>query len=149
MDRYVFDNEHDFLDKLRALVKSGVRPRHIEVHAPHPVHHMEDILEMAPSKVRLFALIGGLLGAFTGYAATSWMSIDWPLIIGGKPVVSIPPYTIIAFELMVLFGSLFAFAGFVILSRMPAVRTIISQDEFQDSFEIHVRNGHAGKGEDL
>jgi hypothetical protein len=141
MDRYVFDNEHDFLDKLRALVKSGVKSKHIEVHAPHPVHHMEDILEMPPSKVRLFALCGGLLGAFTGYAMTAWMSLDWPLIIGGKPTVSIPPYTIIAFELMVLFGALFSFAGFIILSRMPAVRTIISEDEYQDSFEIFVNKG--------
>jgi hypothetical protein len=137
-ERFAFDNEHDFLAKLEDLVKGGVKSKHIEIYAPHPVHHAEDILEMAPSKVRLFALVGGLLGAFTGYWFTSFTSIDWPLISGGKPIVSIPPFTIIAFELMVLFGSLSAFLGFIIQSRLPGVRTIISDDEFIDNFEIHV-----------
>jgi hypothetical protein len=42
---------------------------------------------------------------------------------------------------MVLFGGLSAFLGFIVASRMPAVRTIISKDEFRDTFEIHVRKG--------
>lgn len=138
-ERFTFDNEHDFLVKLESLVKSGVSRAKIDILAPHPVHHAEEILGMAPSRVRLFALVGGLLGAFTGYAFTSYTSIDWPLISGGKPMVSIPPFTIIAFELMVLFGALSSFLGFVLASRLPAVRTIISNDEFSDNFEIMVR----------
>jgi len=139
MERFVFDNEHDFLEKLKGLLGSGVREKDIEIRAPHPVHHLEEILGSKPSKVRRFALVGGLLGAFTGYAFTSFTSLDWPLIIAGKPTVSIPPYTVIAFELMVLFGALTSFLGFVITSRLPGVRTIISDDEFVDSFEIHVK----------
>jgi hypothetical protein len=138
-ERFVFDNEHDFMHKLEELVDKGVKPRDIQIHAPHPVHHAEELLRMRPSGVRLFALCGGLLGAFTGYWFTSWTALNWPLIVGGKPLVSIPAYTIIAFELMVLFGSLSAFLGFVILSRLPGVRTVISDDEFGDSYQIHVR----------
>jgi hypothetical protein len=63
------------------------------------------------------------------------------LPVGNKPIVGIPAYTVIAFELMVLFGGLASFLGFVVASRMPAVRTIISNDEFVDSFEITVRKG--------
>jgi len=59
--------------------------------------------------------------------------------VGGKPIVGIPAYTVIAFELMVLFGGLSSFLGFLVASRMPAVRTVISDDEFGDNFEIHVR----------
>lgn len=138
-ERFVFDNEHDFMAKLHDLVEHGVKPRNIQFRAPHPVHHAEELLRMRPSGVRAFALFGGLLGAFTGYWFTSWTALDWPLIIGGKPVVSIPAYTIIAFELMVLFGALFSFFGFVLLSRMPAVRTIISDDVAADHYEIQVR----------
>jgi len=138
-ERFVFDNEHDFMAKLHELVDKGVKARDIQIHAPHPVHHAEEVLSMRPSGVRLFALCGGLLGAITGYGFTSWTALDWPMIIGGKPLVSIPAYTIIAFELMVLFGSLSAFLGFVILSRLPGVRTIVSDDEFGDNYEIHVR----------
>jgi len=138
-ERFVFETEHDFLGKLKELVASGLDPRVIEYRAPHPVHHAEEILKIKPSGVRKFVLAGGLLGAFTGYAFTSFTSVDWPLIIAGKPLVSIPPYTIIAFELMVLFGALGGFLGLLVTSRLPALRTIISPDEFIDNFEIHVR----------
>ena len=140
-DRYTFESEHDFLEKLKSLVKSGVRYKDLEIHAPHPIHHLDEIIGTPPSKVRLFALVGALLGAATGYLFTSLTAIDWKLITGGKPFVSIPAYTIIAFELMILFGSLSAFLGFILTSRLPAARTIISDDEFQDSFEIVIKRG--------
>ena len=140
-ERFVFGSEHDFLHKLESLVQGGVKPRDIQVYAPHPVHKAEEILEMKPSLVRMFALVGGLTGAATGYLLTSLTALDWPLPVGNKPIVGIPPFTIIAFELAVLFGGLSAFLGFIITSRMPALRTIISQDEFRDAFEIHVRKG--------
>ena len=140
-ERFVYETEHDFLEKLKQLVAGGINPECIDVRAPYPVHHLEDILKVKPSNVRRFVLAGGLLGAFTGYAFTAFTSLDWPLIIAGKPMVSIPPYTIIAFELMVLFGALSGFLGLLLTSRMPAIRTIISNDEFIDNFEIHVRRG--------
>jgi hypothetical protein len=140
-DRYTFESEHDFLEKLKSLVKGGVKYRDLEIHAPHPIHDLDEIIGTPPSKVRLFALIGGLAGAATGYLFTTYTAIDWKLITGGKPFAAIPPYTIIAFELMVLFGALSSFLGFILTSRLPAVRTIISDDEFQDYFEILVRKG--------
>ncbi len=139
MERFVFDNEGDFLAKLRELIKGGTKSKDIEIIAPHPCHHAEEILDQKPSYVRLFALVGALIGAATGYAITSGTVLDWPLITGGKQTISIPPFTVIAFELMILFGSLGSFLGFIILSRLPAVRTIISDDEFTDNFEIHVK----------
>ena len=138
-DRFVYDNQNDFLAKLKELISSGVKRDAIDVRVPHVVHGLEDVLGQRPSRVRLFALCGGLLGAFTGYAFPSFTVIDWPIIIGGKPLVSIPPFTIIAFELMVLFGALSGLLGLLVTSRMPAVRTAVSDDEFHDSFEITVR----------
>lgn len=140
-ERFTFETEHDFLEKLKALVKSGVKYKDLEIRAPHPVHHLDEIIGTPPSRVRLFALIGGLAGAATGYWFTSFTAVDWKLLTGGKPFISIPPYTVIAFELMVLFGALSSFLGFVLTSRMPAVRTIISDDTFDDLFEITVKRG--------
>jgi hypothetical protein len=141
MERLVFASEHEFMHKLEDLLKSGVKPRDIEIRAPHPVHHAEELLQMKPSNVRLFALIGALTGAATGYLFPSLTALDWVLPVGNKPTVGIPAFTIIAFELMVLFGGLSAFFGFLIESRMPGVRTIISNDEFNDHFEIFVKKG--------
>jgi len=139
MERFVYHSEHDFLHKIEDLLKNGVKPQHIETRSPHPVHHAEEMLAMKPSGVRVFALFGGLAGIATGYLFPSLTALDWPLFVGNKPLVGIPPYTVIAFELMVLFGGLSAFLGFLVTSRMPGVRTIISNDEFGDQFEIYVK----------
>lgn len=139
MERFIYQTEHDFMHKLEELVKSGVKSDQIDTRTPHPVLHAEELLAMKPSRVRLFTLAGGLAGVATGYLFPSLTAIDWPLYVGNKPLVGLPPYTVIAFELMVLFGGLSGFLGLIIEARMPAVRTIISDDVFPDQFEIYVK----------
>ena len=143
VERLVFDNEHDFLEKLEELVKGGVDRNKLEILAPHPVHKAEEILSLKPSGVRMFALVGGLVGAAIGYLLPAFTVIDWPLISGNRPMISIPPFTIIAFELMVLFGALSAFLGFILMARLPDVITVVTDAEFADSFEIHIAKGEA------
>jgi hypothetical protein len=142
-ERFVFDNEHDFLEKLKELVKSGVDKKSVEILAPHPVHKAEEILSLKPSGVRVFALCGALVGAATGYLFPAFTVIDWPLISGNKPMISIPAFTIISFELMVLFGALSAFLGFILMARMPDVITVVTDAEFTDNFEIRIAKGDA------
>ena len=89
----------------------------------------------------MFALVGGLVGAATGYLFPAFTVIDWPLISGNRPLVSIPPFTIIAFELMVLFGALSAFLGFILMARMPDVVTVVTDAEFSTGFEIRLKKG--------
>lgn len=139
MEKHVYQSEHDFVHKLEDLVRNGVKPEHIDTRTPHPVLHAEEILRMKPSNVRRFVLVGGLCGIATGYLFPSLTALDWTLFVGNKPLVGIPPYTVIAFELMVLFGGLSGFLGLMIESRMPAVRTIISDDVFPDQYEIYVK----------
>jgi hypothetical protein len=142
-ERFVFDNEHDFLEKLKELVRAGVDKKSIEILAPHPVHKAEEILSLKPSGVRVFALVGGLVGAAAGYLLPTFTVVDWPLISGNRPMISIPPFTIIAFELMILCGALSALLGFVLMARMPDVITVVTDAEFTDDFEIRVGKGGA------
>jgi len=139
MERHVYQSEHEFAHKVEELLKSGVKPQHIDIRTPHPVHHVEEMLATKQSDVRLFVLIGGLCGVATGYLFPSLTALDWTLYVGNKPLIGIPPYTVIAFELMVLFGGLSGFLGLLVTSRMPGVRTIISDDQFPDQFEIYVK----------
>jgi hypothetical protein len=45
--------------------------------------------------------------------------LSWPIPVGGKPIVSLSAFVIIAFELTILFGALATFAGFLFASRLP------------------------------
>jgi len=87
------------------------RPADITVYAPLPHHDIEHAMARPESPVRVFTLVGGLTGAATGFAMPIWMSLDWPLVTGGKPIISLPPFVIIAFELTILFGALATVLG--------------------------------------
>jgi molybdopterin-containing oxidoreductase family membrane subunit len=91
----------------------------IETYAPAPFPEVEDAVHPKPSRVRLLTLIGGLVGVVTGYAMTIWMANDWQIMIGGKPFSSIPPFTIIAFELTILFGGVLTVLGLFIFGKLP------------------------------
>src|SRR5262245_22403125 len=71
----------------------------VTVYTPLPVHEIEDVIERdrPVSKVRLFTLVGGLLGTLSGFLLTMWSSLVWGLTVGGKQPASVPPYVVIAF----------------------------------------------------
>jgi hypothetical protein len=81
------------VDAIRAIRALGIRD--LTVYTAAPNHEIEEALGQRVSPVRLFTLIGGLSGCAAGFAMTIWMSYDWPVLIGGKPIASIPPYVVI------------------------------------------------------
>ncbi len=94
----------------------------LEIYSPVPSSELDYAVDPTPSRVRVFTLIGGLTGVVTGYALTLWMANDWPIMLGGKPFSSIPPYTVIAFELTILFGGLMTFLGLLAVGRLPSIK---------------------------
>jgi Protein of unknown function (DUF3341) len=100
----------------------------VTVYTPTPRHEIEHALARGPSAVRRFTLIGGLAGATFGYWIAIWTSDYWPLVVGGKPVASWVPYTIIGFEMMILIGSLSTVAGLFANSRVPRLTMTVGYD---------------------
>ena len=113
---------YDLPDQVASVAKRlrGRGYEDIETYSPAPFAEVDDAVIEKPSRVRLYTLIGGLTGVVTGYALTLWMANDWQIMLGGKPFSSIPPYTIIAFELTILFGGLMTALGLFIQGRLPS-----------------------------
>jgi hypothetical protein len=116
----IFDTPGGVADAVTRLKGRGFDK--LEVYSPAPFDEIEEAVDPRPSKVRIFTLVGGLLGVVTGYALTIWMSLDWPIIVGGKPYASIPPYTVIAFELTILFGGIFTLIGLLAIGKLPRLK---------------------------
>jgi hypothetical protein len=134
----IYDGKEEFVEALRRMVREGVPRDRIRVMTPFGVPEAEAVLRPERSKVRFFALIGAGTGTLTGFAFTILTSLEWGIIVGGKPVVSIPPFIIIAFALTILFGALSTFLGFLFLSRLPSLRAIRSKEEYGNRFVILV-----------
>jgi len=119
---------------VRALEELRARGYHdLTVYTPLPVHEIEEVLERdrPVSRVRLFTLIGGLTGIASAFILTIWSSLVWGQVTGGKYLQlgpggiigsSLPPFFIIAFEMMVLFGGLATVIGMIVLGRLPRFR---------------------------
>ena len=126
---------------IEALRRNGLSD--FTVYTPVPVEEIEEAVEHGRplSRVRLFTLIGGLTGTATGFFLTIWSSLKWNLVVGGKPIVSIPPFVVIAFELTILFGGLCTLLGLLVLGRLPKLRPSPAYDpRFSvDRFGIAVR----------
>ena len=117
-------------DSIRALRAEGRKD--LTVYSAAPNHELEAALEHKVSPVRLFTLIGGITGVTSGLAMTFYMSLDWPLVVGGKPIATIPPYVVFMFELMVLCGALSTVAGVVILSALLRRKGAMYDPRFTD-----------------
>jgi hypothetical protein len=115
----------------------------LEVYTPAPIHEIEDVMERdrPVSRVRLFTLIGGLTGTASGFILTIWSAMQWGLVTGGKPIASIPPFVVIAFELTILFGGLSTVLGMALLGRLPRFRQSPAYDPrfSNDRFGVAVR----------
>jgi hypothetical protein len=116
----VFDEPMSTAEATQRLKDRGFTD--LEIYSPAAFRELEDAIDEKPSRVRLFTLIGGLAGVVTGYAMTIWMANDWPIMLGGKPFSSIPPYTIIGFELTILFGGLLTALGLFVVGGLPSMR---------------------------
>ena len=112
----VFDRPEDVVLAVRKLKGRGFTD--LETYSPAPFPEIDEEVDPRPSGVRLFTLIGGLAGVFTGFFIQIWMAWDWPVRIGGKPFASIPPFVIIGFELTILFGGLLTLLGLMVMGRL-------------------------------
>jgi hypothetical protein len=91
------------------------------VFSPTPRHELEEALEPPESAVRIYTLMGAFTGSAAGAALAIWASLDWPLVVGGKEIVALPAFSVIIFELTILFGALSTVAGLFITGRLPRI----------------------------
>jgi hypothetical protein len=95
-----------------------------EVHtiSPVPLPEADEALGAKRSPVRRFTLAGGLFGLAAGWALTIGSAEHYPLIVGGKPLISLTPFAVIAYICTILFGSLFTVAGMLLNARLPRIQ---------------------------
>lgn len=77
-----------------------------DVNTPYPVHGMDDAMDMKPSKLGFVTLFFGLAGIAVALFIMWWtQSVDYPLVIGGKPYFALPAFIPVTFEVTVLMAT--------------------------------------------
>jgi len=100
----------------------------MEILSPVPLHGADEVLGSRPSPVRYYTLAGALLGFAGGWALTAGSALHYPLIVGGKPLVSLTPFGVIVYVCTILFGALFTVAGLLLHAGLPRFRIAPGHD---------------------
>jgi hypothetical protein len=90
-----------------------------DAYSPFPVEGLAESMNLRTNLPAL-VLIGGLLGAATGFSIQYWMNaVDYPINVGGRPLVSWPSWIPVTFETAILFAALTAVVGMLALNGLP------------------------------
>jgi hypothetical protein len=131
----IYSTIDELIDGIRELKRA--KKKRFTVISPVPHHDIEYELHPKPSPVRVFTLFGGLFGFALGWSLTYYATESYPLIVGGKPYFSIPPYGIIAYILTILFGALATILGVFLNTRLP-------EFVIRDAYDERLSSDHFG-----
>lgn len=121
----------DAANAVTALRAAGHKD--LQVFSPVPHHEIEQALEQGPSIVRWVTFVGGVLGATGGTALCFYSITSWPMVIGGKELVDLPPFTVLGYESMILIAGLSNLLGMLALARLPQLKATAPYDpRFQE-----------------
>ncbi len=113
----IFGDEDVLLQAVPSIRDKGVKIH--EVYTPFPVHGLDEVLGYKRTRLPIAAFLFGMTGTSLALIMQLWMmGYDWPMIIGGKNFVSLPPFVPVTFELTVLLAALGMVATFMIVSDM-------------------------------
>ena len=116
----IFNDEDQVVSTLAALKKTAYQFQ--RVHSPIPSHKIMAALNLKKSKVGYFTLAGGILGLISGFALAVYCSIEWNLIVSGKPIISLIPFFIVGFEFTILFAVFGNVIGLLTQTRLPGFK---------------------------
>ena len=137
-------------DVLMSAVKKVKDAKHHieEVYTPFPVHGLDKLMGLAPTRLAITAFMYGCVGLTVAIVMMNYIMIeDWPQDIGGKPsfsyIENMPAFVPIMFELTVFFAAHLMVITFYLRSRMwpfkkaenPDPRT--TDDHFLMEISIH------------
>jgi hypothetical protein len=91
----------------------------LDAYTPFPVDDLNEVLALRDQRIAWLGIGGAVFGAMSAYAMQIATNLDYPLDIGGRPLLSLQAFALIGFELTVLFAVLFMVAGFFALNRLP------------------------------
>lgn len=112
----------------------------MDAFTPYPVHGLSEALGIKKSWVPYVTLVMGLSGAALGLTFMIWTSAyDWPILIGGKPMVSLPAFIPITFECGVLLGGTMTLAALFVACGLPNLKKpILDRDLTNDRFGLWI-----------
>ena len=106
---------------------------HLDAHVPFPVHGLDDALGVRPTRLPWLVFVMGVTGGAGILFFQYWTNgVDYPWIISGKPLFSVPANIPVTFEVTVLFAAFTAFLSMLAINRLPRLYQPVMQTAMFD-----------------
>jgi hypothetical protein len=112
-----FETATDLVVAARRTREAGFRK--FDAYSPLPLHELDDAMDLHDNRVSVFTFLGGLTGCIAGFALCCWCATAFPLDVGGRPLISVPMFIPITFELTILLGGLSAAISMLAMNGFP------------------------------
>jgi len=113
-----FNNPTSLVVAARKAREAGYR--RMDAYSPFPIEELSEALGHHHDKLPLLVLIGGVVGGASGFLLQYYAAvIDYPLNIGGRPLLSWPSFIPVTFEMTILIAAFTAVLGMLGLNGLP------------------------------
>jgi len=115
----LFDTPDEILHAAKKVSEAGYK--NYDVNTPYPIHGIDKAMKLKSSKLGYVTLFFGFFGASSILFFMWWtLSINYPLVIGGKPYFPLPAFVPITFEFTVLNAVISTFIAMIaIVFNLP------------------------------
>jgi hypothetical protein len=111
-----------FMDDLTKAISSVKEAKFdFTVYSPFASHEIEHVAAPGESPVKFFTAVGAVTGLTFGFALAILTSMDYPLRVSAKDIISIPGFVVIGYECTILFGALCTLLGMFAMCKLPNV----------------------------
>lgn len=113
-----FDTPTQLVDAANKVREAGYTKT--DAFSPFPLHEIDEALGIKRSILPYLVFGGAITGLLSGLALQIFVHyIDYPIIVGGRPFLSIPSFIPPTFELTILFAAFTAVGGMLLLNGLP------------------------------
>ena len=120
---YAITNLTNYLNaqERSAIEKAKEEKLDYRVYSPVPNHDLEDATLPGKSPVRFITFLGALSGLIFGFSLAILTSMDYPLRVSSKDIVSVPGFVVIGYECTILFGGIATLKALLFFCGIPNI----------------------------
>jgi hypothetical protein len=113
-----FENPEQLVKATERAYEAGYRK--MDAYTPFPVEGAAEAMHFHNTGVPPIVLVGGLVGAFSGFLIqVIGSAYDYPLNVGGRPLYSWPAFIPVTFEAGILIAAFAAVIAMIVLNGLP------------------------------
>ncbi len=132
----LYDTPDKIINASKKIKRAGYKK--FDINTPYPIHGMDSAMGLKSSWLGYVTIIAGLSGAIFILLFMWWaLSVNYPLIIGGKPFFALPAYIPITFETTVLFATVTtAIVMIIVLFNFPNHNHPLHDSEYMKNVSV-------------